>query len=179
MIGIIKIKDNKLKWHEQYYILRIIEGLWWTFLRIWKKPYTQQFPEVRRFPKGGYRGIHRLNKDHKGNIKCVACFMCATACPSKCITITAAEAPWDDRDKYPEIFQIDELRCIFCGLCEQACPENAISLTPLYEFVRHDRKEFLLQKEDLMKNNEWWSLPEYSKEYLKEKEIKAAKSRKH
>lgn len=177
MNRIVKVSDKKLKWHEHLYIFRIIEGLWVTFLRTWKKPFTQQYPEVRRYPKKGYRGIHRLNKDWEGRVKCVACYMCATACPSKCIKIEAGEAPWDDRDKYPIKFEIDELRCIFCGFCEMACPENAINLTPVYEFSRYNRKDFILQKEDLMAINEWWSLPRFSKEVNRKKEINEAREK--
>ncbi len=178
MNRIIKIHDNKLKWHEKFYILRVLEGLWYTFLRTFRRPFTQKYPEVKRYPRGGYRGIHRLNKDWQGRVKCVACYMCATSCPSKCIKIVAGEAPWDDRDKYPVTFEIDELRCIFCGFCEKACPENAINLTPIYEFSKYSRKEFYLQKEDLMAIHEWWSLPKYSKEYVKAEEIKRA-AKKH
>ena len=78
-----------------------------------------QYPEERRetmpVEQGGmllqtYRGVHRLNKDEEGRPKCVACFMCSTACPARCIHIEAAESPWDDREKYPQKFDIDELR---------------------------------------------------------------------
>ena len=48
-----------------------------------------------------YRGVHRLNRDEQGRVKCVACFLCATACPAHCIDIVAAESPWPDREKYP------------------------------------------------------------------------------
>lgn len=179
MNRIIKIRDKKLSWWDKIFLPRVIEGLWITFKRIWKKPFTQQYPEVKRYPRAGYRGLHRLAKDWQGRVKCVACYMCATSCPSKCITIEAGPAPWDDRDKYPVKFQIDELRCIFCGFCEKACPENAIQLTPVYEFSQYDRKDFLLQKEDLLAVNEWWSLPRYSKEYIKAQEIKEAAEKKH
>lgn len=179
MNRIIHLKNKNLSFWDKIFIPRIIQGLWHSFKRIWKKPYTQKYPEVKRYPYSGYRGMHRLNKDWKGRVKCVACYMCATSCPSKCITIKAGKAPWPDRDKYPEKFQIDELRCIFCGFCEEACPENAINLTPKYEFSQYDRKEFILQKEDLLAINEWWTLPEYSKEYNKDREIKESRRKKH
>jgi NADH-quinone oxidoreductase subunit I len=180
MNRIIKVgKKKRLSWWDRIYIFRIIEGLWGTFLRLWRKPFTQKYPEVKRYPLGGYRGIHRLNKDWQGRVKCVACYMCATVCPSKCIRIVAGKAPWPDRDKYPVEFEIDELRCIFCGFCEMACPENAINLTPIYEFSQYRREDFLLDKEALQKINEWWSLPEYSKEYIKKKEIEKSSRNSH
>ena len=83
---------------------------------------TQQFPEQRPKMPANYRGVHRLNRDEHGRVKCVACYMCSTACPAHCIDIVAAPSPWPDREKYPEVFVIDELRCIYCGMCEQACP---------------------------------------------------------
>jgi ferredoxin len=85
-----------------------------------------------------YRGVHRLNKDEEGRVKCVACFMCSTACPARCIHIEADEAPWDDREKYPAKFDIDELRCIYCGMCEEACPVDAIELTHSLRHCRPD-----------------------------------------
>ena len=94
--------------------------------------------------------MHRLNRDEQGRVKCVACFLCATACPAHCIDIVAAESPWPDREKYPQIFTIDELRCIFCGMCEEACPVDAIELTSLYDLSGKSREEMIFDKEKLL-----------------------------
>jgi len=120
---------------------------------------TMQYPEERRenMPvlEGGmqvsnFRGVHRLNRDEEGRVKCVACMMCPTACPANCIHIVAGESPWDDREKYPVKFEIDELRCIFCGMCEEACPVDAIELTPEYDVVGLSRQEMIFDKQKLL-----------------------------
>ena len=98
-----------------------------------------------------YRGVHRLNKDEDGRVKCVACFMCSTACPARCIHIEAAESPWEDREKYPAKFDIDELRCIYCGMCEEACPVDAIELTHTYDIVGLTRQEMIFDKSKLLR----------------------------
>ncbi len=119
---------------------------------------TQQFPEVEPKLPPNYRGVHRLNRDEKGRVRCVACYMCSTACPAHCIDIVAAPAPPDGsrsrataiREKYPETFVIDELRCIYCGMCEQACPVDAIELTTLYDLTGMSREEMMFDKEKLL-----------------------------
>ena len=121
--------------------------------------YVVQYPEEKRDDRpvveGGqerstFRGVHRLNKDEDDRVRCVACFMCATACPANCIHITAEESPWDDREKYPKQFDIDELRCIYCGMCEEACPCDAIELTPFYEVTGMSRQELIFDKTKLL-----------------------------
>ncbi len=115
------------------YLPLFVQGLVVTTKHLLGRKVTVSFPEER--PQIGnpliYRGVHRLNKDAQGRVKCVACFLCATACPAHCIDIIGIESPWPDREKYPESFSIDELRCIFCGMCEEACPVDAIELTSL------------------------------------------------
>src|SRR5260370_11138698 len=100
----------------------------------------EQYPGVKPGLPANYRGVHRLNRDEQGRVKCVACYMCATACPAHCIDIVAAPSPWPDREKYPELFAIDELRCIYCGMCEEACPVDAIELTSLYDLTGLSRE---------------------------------------
>ena len=117
--------------------------------------YPEERREDRSVEEGGmelsnYRGVHRLNRDEQDRVKCVACFMCATACPANCIHIEGDESPWDDREKYPVKFDIDELRCIYCGMCEEACPVDAIELTPGYDLVGLSRQQMIFDKTKLL-----------------------------
>jgi NADH-quinone oxidoreductase subunit I len=107
-------------------------------------------PEVSGFERKNFRGVHRLNRDEAGRVKCVACMMCPTLCPANCIHIEADVSPWDDREKYPKKFEIDELRCIYCGMCEEACPVDAIELTPEYDVVGYTRQEMIFDKAKLL-----------------------------
>jgi len=140
---------------ERLYFPQILDGMKTTIRHLCKTlfigPITVQYPEERRELRvENYRGVHRLNRDEKDRVACVACFMCATACPVNCIHIEAEEAPWDDREKYPVRFDIDELRCIFCGMCEEACPVDSIELTPGYDLVGRSREQMILDKEELL-----------------------------
>jgi NADH-quinone oxidoreductase subunit I len=157
-------EDKSIKWVREpqlgltgrMYLTPLIDGLATTakhFLSTVKGDgFTRQFPEER--PEFGnpliYRGVHRLNKDDQGRVKCVACFLCATACPAHCIDIVGTEAPWNDREKYPQSFVIDELRCIYCGMCEEACPVDAIELTSLFDLTGASREEMIFDKEKLL-----------------------------
>ena len=70
-----------------------------------------------------------LTQRANGEVQCVSCNLCATACPAYCIEILST-ANFDDpaHPKAPERFEIDYSRCIFCGFCVEACPEDAIRM---------------------------------------------------
>lgn len=104
----------------------------------------------------GYRGEHYLKRDDEGRVKCVACFMCAAACPALCIHIEAEDAPddWPERDKRPKRFEIDMLRCIYCGYCEEACPVDAIALSKTYNIVSTSREEKVYGLEKLLERGD-------------------------
>ena len=156
--------DPAIQWVEEpkmgsvgrTYLSLFVDGLTTTVKHLKKSvsgnPVTVSYPDEE--PQIGnpliYRGVHRLNKDQQGRVKCVACFLCATACPAHCIDILADESPWPDREKYPESFAIDELRCIYCGMCEEACPVDAIELTSLYNLTGRSREEMIFDKEKLL-----------------------------
>ncbi|MFO0014055.1 MAG: NuoI/complex I 23 kDa subunit family protein [Planctomycetota bacterium] len=157
-------KTKTVKWGEEpklgvldaLYLPAIASGVA-TAIRhaVTGKATTRQYPEVEPEIPPNYRGVHRLNRDEEGRVKCVACYMCQTACPANCIEIIAAPAPkddphWKDRDKYPATFTIDELRCIYCGMCEEACPVDAIELTSIYDLTGLSREEMIFDREKLL-----------------------------
>jgi NADH-quinone oxidoreductase subunit I len=149
------VQEPKIGLFEQLYLPAIMSGLQTTVRHmtgalVGGTTLTRQFPEVRPRLPANYRGVHRLNRDEQGRVKCVACYMCSTACPAHCIDIVAAPSPWPDREKYPETFVIDELRCIYCGMCEQACPVDAIELTTLSDLTGMSREEMMFDKEKLL-----------------------------
>jgi NADH-quinone oxidoreductase subunit I len=148
------IAETDVKWVEEpksrLYLPAIFAGLYTTVRHMSMPKMTQQFPEEQPGLPANYRGVHRLNRDEQGRVKCVACYMCSTACPAHCIDIVAAPSPWPDREKYPELFVIDELRCIYCGMCEEACPCDAIELTSLYDLTGLSREEMMFDKEKLL-----------------------------
>src|SRR6185295_13534323 len=162
---IVQINPKPLNALESIYIPEVVKGFGTTMRHLFtsfgagKTSRTMQYPEERRenmpvedggMNAGNFRGVHRLNRDEQGRVKCVACMMCPTICPARCIHIQAAESPWDDREKYPAKFEIDELRCIFCGMCEEACPVDAIELTTEYDVVGATRAEMVFDKEKLL-----------------------------
>ena len=144
------VQQPKLGILEQLYLPAILEGLATTTRHIFMPKVTVQFPEEQPIMPPNYRGVHRLNRDEQGRVKCVACYMCSTACPAHCIDIVSAPSPWPDREKYPETFVIDELRCIYCGMCEEACPVDAIELTTLHVLTGLSREEMMFDKEKLL-----------------------------
>jgi NADH-quinone oxidoreductase subunit I len=145
------VDEPELGFWESTFLPAIVQGLKTTIRHVVdRKPLTQQFPEQKPELPANYRGVHRLNRDEQGRVKCVACFMCATACPAHCIAIEAAAAPWEDRDKYPASFVIDELKCIYCGMCEEACPCDAIELTSQFDISALSREQMLFDREKLL-----------------------------
>ncbi|HEX6961405.1 MAG TPA: NADH-quinone oxidoreductase subunit I [Lacipirellula sp.] len=150
---VIWIEEPEMGFWEMTFLPAIVEGLKTTIKHVTNyQPVTQQYPEEKPNLPLHYRGVHRLNRDEQGRVKCVACMMCATACPANCITIDAAAAPpeWPDRDKYPAEFVLDELRCIYCGMCEEACPVDAIELTHIYDLTGETRNELVYNKAKLL-----------------------------
>jgi NADH-quinone oxidoreductase subunit I len=129
-------------------MLSIVKSLWHILLHTFRKRETILYPEERVEMPPRWRGRIILSRDPDGGERCVACYLCATACPVDCIALQAAE---DRRGRrYPEFFRINFSRCIFCGFCEEACPTCAIQLTPDYEMGEYLRENLVYEKEDLL-----------------------------
>ncbi len=129
-------------------IIPLLQGLKLTLKFFFTKKITMRYPEEKWEVAPRWRGRHFLTRFESGKIRCVACMLCATACPAECIRIVAAVEP--DNRKYPEIYEIDLGRCIFCGHCVEVCPRHAIEMTPVYEISEYSREALILDKEALM-----------------------------
>ncbi len=129
-------------------MLSILRTIWLTFLHMFRKRETVQYPEQKDYLPPRHRGRIILSRDPDGEERCVACYLCAVACPVDCISLQATED--EDGRRYPEFFRINFSRCIFCGLCEEACPTYAIQLTPDFEMAEYNRQNMVYEKEDLL-----------------------------
>jgi len=126
----------------------ILKSIWLVFLHMFHRRETVQYPDEKPYLPPRYRGRIVLTRDPDGEERCVACNLCAVACPVDCIALQATEDEHGRR--YPEFFRINFSRCIFCGLCEEACPTFAIQLTPDFEMGEYHRQNLVYEKEDLL-----------------------------
>lgn len=129
-------------------MLSILATLWKVFIQMFSKKVTVQYPEEKPYLAPRWRGRIILSRDPDGQERCVACYLCAVACPVDCIALQATEDETGRR--YPEMFRINFSRCIFCGFCEDACPTYAIQLTPDFEMGEYKRANLVYEKEDLL-----------------------------
>lgn len=157
----IRVRDRvRFSLYEHSYLPEVVRGLGITLRHFFSNLFgnrktrplqTVRYPEERRVYPQRFRGQHRLLKRADGSPRCVACYMCSTACPSYCIHIVAGESPNPLYEKYPVSFEIDLLRCIYCGLCVEACPEDAIRMdTGIHTPPFYKRDEAVIARVDLL-----------------------------
>jgi len=127
---------------------RTLTTIWRVFLHAFRPRETVQYPEERIPLPPRWRGRIVLSRDPDGEERCVACYLCAAACPVDCIALQATQDATGRR--YPEFFRINFSRCIFCGYCEEACPTLAIQLVPDFEMSEYRRENLVYEKEDLL-----------------------------
>ncbi len=161
-----------MTWAERMYIFEVVKGVWLTFGKLIKNftlhvmhelglmksvraAASIQYPNERRPYPSRFRGRHRLTLKPDGDIKCTSCFLCATACPARCIYIEAAEHDDSKIEKFPHRYEIDTLLCIYCGYCVEACPVDAIRMdTGIHpEIYPPDPRLFIEDKEILMERS--------------------------
>jgi len=130
----------------------LIVGFATTLKHFFRKKITVNYPDekIPVFPK--WRGKQVLMRDENGLEKCVACGLCAVACPADAIYLEAAENDGNVQagPRYAKVYQIHKTRCIFCGYCEEACPVSAIFMGKDYELAVYSNKDFIWDKTDML-----------------------------
>lgn len=133
------------------YIKKILVGLWnlilgmkITWLNLFRKKITEQYPENRdklvmfdRF-RGELIMPHNANNEHK----CTACGICQMNCPNGTIRITTKTETDEQTGKTKKVldtYMYDLGSCIFCDLCVQTCPSDAITWSQAFEHSVYTR----------------------------------------
>lgn len=159
-MGIKVVPRHGKSLKDRLYLPAIAGGMKVTFSHFLKNIKDTSNIETLNYPEEQpkditprYRGVHRLTKRDDDSVRCVACFMCATACPADCIFIEAVEREDGIDEKMPKKFSIDLLECVFCGGCVEACPCDAIRMdTGIFSFVQKKREDFVLDIDTLLSN---------------------------
>jgi NADH-quinone oxidoreductase subunit I len=131
-------------------VFQTLKGLAVTFRQ--QRPaniYTEQYPAARPAVAERYRGAPRLNiNPETGENLCIACDLCAVACPENLIVVGSIRDP-KTKHKVLTTFSYDLSRCMFCGLCEDAWPVDALELTQDFELASFSRKGMIWDRQML------------------------------
>lgn len=147
-------KERKLSLGGKLGVPAILSGLAYSFKQMLRPKVTLMYPEKKPELGPEFRGRPVLVTE-EGKERCVACGLCARACPPLAISMQAAEVESDDpKERFPAKFEIDMLRCIYCGYCEEVCPEEAIVMSPEYDLNFTDRKDAIYEKDRLLVDKE-------------------------
>jgi NADH-quinone oxidoreductase subunit I len=134
----------------------IATGMQITLKYCFQPTVTVQYPEQRLSLAPRYRGIHEFEAD-----RCIACDMCAKACPVDCIYIDKT-APRKIDKKTGKVdpkggillrYAIDYSKCLFCALCTEPCPTDCIHMGKLHDLSAYSRDDMVVEFAELDKQN--------------------------
>lgn len=111
----------------------LLKGLGITLGHFFGKPITELYPEQRPNLAPRFHGFFELDED-----KCIACGICANACPNKVIEVKSVR----DENKKRQLtgYKMELGYCLFCGLCVESCPHDAINFTTDFELSCYTRE---------------------------------------
>lgn len=162
------MKRQELSFWDRTYLPAVALGLWITSKHFFRNMFVQtmhlfglmknvqgsvtiQYPEQKRRLAPRLRTRHRLTQREDGSPRCVACMMCETVCPAKCINIVAKEHPDPNIEKMPASFDLDLGKCVYCGFCVEVCPEDAIRMdTQILDIAAYTRQDMVLDMGELL-----------------------------
>lgn len=129
-------------------IWSLVVGLRATFVQMFRKPNTLQYPdETWDLPIGAKGQLFNKIED------CIGCLQCARVCPVDCIAIETAKAGKDEdlgetsngqkKKLHVLRFDIDFAKCCYCALCTDPCPTECLYMTREYENSVYDRNTLI------------------------------------
>lgn len=115
------------------------------------KVITQQYPENRatlKLPSRSRAKIELVFNEQTGNFSCIACGLCARACPNNSIEVIRVKDPITNKPKLDKfIYHLE--RCVVCGLCIDACKSNALKWDSKFENSVYDPSQLTIVLNEL------------------------------
>ncbi len=125
----------------------LLVGLKITLEQFLKPVVTEQYPRTTpKLPKK-FRGHIELVPHENGESSCIACQLCAKACPSDCIEVEGEKMP-GAKKKTVTKYVMDFNKCSLCGACIEVCPTAAIDFSRTYNLAGTNKDFFRM---DLLK----------------------------
>ena len=72
-ISVNDVSYNQVETGESVGALGHAKGFWITFTKMFKKPLTVEYPEVKAPTQDRFHGRHQLNRHPDGLEKCIGC----------------------------------------------------------------------------------------------------------
>ncbi len=131
-------------------VYSILVGMRISLKYCFAKTVTLQYPDMAPALQPRYRGFHFFEIE-----KCIACDLCAKACPVDCIYIEKTGPRKIDKATGVAAggamtrYAIDYSKCMFCALCVDPCPTECIHMGNLHDLSGYDRESMIVEFTDL------------------------------
>ena len=131
-------------------VTTIMIGMRITLRYYCAKTVTVQYPDIAPTLQARFRGFHSFEIE-----KCIACDLCAKACPVDCIYIEKSGPRKIDKSSGIARggalgrFGIDYAKCMFCALCIEPCPTECIHMGDIHDMSAYDRKSMIVEFTEL------------------------------
>lgn len=112
----------------------LVKGMGVTIRHFFSRKITELYPEVKPDLPPSVKASFDLDWE-----KCIACGICANACPNKVITVKSAKD--ENKKRYLTGYEMNMQYCMFCGLCAESCPAKAIILRQDFELAAYSRED--------------------------------------
>jgi Formate hydrogenlyase subunit 6/NADH:ubiquinone oxidoreductase 23 kD subunit (chain I) len=149
------VEYPKPRWSDKFLLLDMLEGLKTTLRELFKPKVTIRYPEERLEPANRFRGMFKFSFD-----RCIACKLCALACPIDIIYIDVHDEQREVDGKMKKLKVLD--RYDIDRSEEEACPTKPKSIwltTKTYELATYDRSDLYFNMQQL---EYWEGRPEYA-----------------
>ena len=125
-----------------------LKTMWIIFLHMFRRRVTIQYPDEKPYIPPRWRGRIILSRDPDGEERCVACYLCAAACPVDCIALQATEDEHGRR--YPDFSESIFHAAFSAATVKRLVLPTQSSSRSDFEMGEYDRKNLVYEKEDLL-----------------------------